>query len=78
MPVWLCGAKVERMYPLVATIGAAINITMLTYAGVASVGVSTDDAAVDDREELIRSLRYGFREVIGTPVIAGNPLTIRS
>mgnify|MGYP000906105718 FL=1 len=78
VPVWLCGAKVERMYPLVATIGAAINITMLTYAGVASVGVSTDDAAVDDREELIRSLRYGFREVIGTPVIAGNPLTIRS
>ena len=78
VPVWLCGAKVERMYPLVATIGAAINITMLTYAGVASVGISTDDAAVDDREELIRSLRYGFREVIGTPVLAGNPLTIRS
>ncbi len=78
VPVWLCGAKVERMYPLVATIGAAINITMLTYAGVASVGISTDDAAVDDREELVRSLRYGFREVIGTPVLAGNPLTIRS
>ncbi|TXH44912.1 MAG: DUF1298 domain-containing protein [Actinobacteria bacterium] len=78
VPVWLSGAKVERMYPLVATIGAAINITMLTYAGVASVGISTDDAAVDDREELVRSLRYGFREVIGTPVLAGNPLTIRS
>ena len=64
------------MYPLVATIGAAINITMLTYAGVASVGISTDDAAVDDRDELVRSLRYGFREVIGHPVIAGNPLTL--
>ncbi len=77
VPVWLAGARVERMYPLVATIGAAVNITMLTYAGVASVGISTDDAAVDDREELVRSLRYGFREVIGAPVIAGNPLTIR-
>jgi diacylglycerol O-acyltransferase / wax synthase len=77
VPVWLAGAKVERMYPLVATIGAAINITMLTYAGVASVGISTDDAAVDDREELVRSLRHGFREVTGAPVIAGNPLTIR-
>jgi len=32
---------------------------------------------VDDRDELIRSLRYGFREATGTPVIAGNPLTIR-
>ncbi len=76
VPVWLSGAKIERMYPLVATIGAAINITMLTYAGVASVGISTDDAAVDDRDELVRSLRYGFREVIGHPVIAGNPLTL--
>ncbi|MEZ5186271.1 MAG: wax ester/triacylglycerol synthase family O-acyltransferase [Candidatus Nanopelagicales bacterium] len=75
--VWLAGAGVERMYPLVATIGAAINVTMLTYNGVASVGISTDDAAVDDRDELVRSLRYGFRQVIGSPVIAGNPLTIR-
>jgi WS/DGAT/MGAT family acyltransferase len=77
IPVWLAGAKVERMYPLVGTIGAAINITMLTYNGIASVGVSTDDAAVDDRDELVRSLRHGFREVIGSPVLAGNPLTIR-
>ena len=48
---------------------------MLTYEGTASVGVSTDDAAVDDREELIDSLRSGFREVIGTAVLAGDPLT---
>jgi WS/DGAT/MGAT family acyltransferase len=77
VPVWLAGAQVERMYPLVATIGAAVNITMLTYNGIASVGVTTDDAAVDDRDELVRSLRHGFREVIGSPVLAGNPLTIR-
>jgi diacylglycerol O-acyltransferase len=77
VPVWLAGAKVERMYPLMGTVGAAINITMLTYNGVASVGMSTDDAAVDDRDELVRSLRYGFREATGTPVLAGNPLTIR-
>ena len=75
VPVWLAGAKIERMYPLVGTIGAAINVTMLTYEGTASVGVSTDDAAVDDREELIDSLRAGFREVIGTAVLAGDPLT---
>ena len=29
---------VKRMYPLVATIGAAVNVTMLTYNGIASVG----------------------------------------
>jgi len=75
VPVWLAGAKIERMYPLVGTIGAAINVTMLTYEGTASVGVSTDDAAVEDREELIASLRSGFGEVIGSAVLAGDPLT---
>lgn len=74
VPVWLAGAKAERMYPLVGTIGAAVSVTMLTYEGTASVGVSTDDAAVDDQEELIASLRYGFGEVIGTSVLAGDPL----
>jgi hypothetical protein len=77
IPVWLAGAQVVRMYPLVATIGAAVNVTMLTYNGTASIGVSTDDAAVDDREELIRCLRTGFRVVTGTPVAAGTPLTRR-
>ena len=77
VPVWMAGAQVERMYPLVATIGAAVNVTMLTYNGTASVGVSSDDAAVDDREELIRCLRLGFRTVTGASVAAGNPLTKR-
>ena len=77
VPVWLAGAKVERMYPLVGTIGAAINVTMLTYIGTASVGVSSDDAAVTDREQLMESLRHGFREVIGPKAITKDPLTAR-
>lgn len=75
VPVWLAGARVERMYPLVGTIGSAINVTMLTYDGVASVGISSDDAAVTDRRELIASLRHGFADVIGADVLAGDPLT---
>ena len=74
VPVWLAGAKVERMYPLVGTVGAAVNVTMLTYTDTASVGVSTDDAAVEDREELVESLRHGFEQVIDVPVPAGGPL----
>lgn len=77
VPVWMGGAQVLSMYPLVATIGAAVNVTMLTYNGTASVGVSTDDAAVDDREELVRCLRAGFRTVTGKPVPTGTPLTVR-
>ena len=76
IPVWLSGAKVERMYPLVGTIGAAINVTMLTYCGTASVGVSSDDAAVGgDREALLDSLRLGFREVVGESVLIGDPIS---
>ena len=75
VPVWLAGAQVERMYPLVGTIGAAINVTMLTYNGTANVGVSSDDAAVSDRKQLMESLRHGFREVIGPEALAGDPLS---
>lgn len=75
VPVWIAGAKIERMYPLVGTIGAAINVTMLTYEGIASVGVSSDDLAVGDRETLIYSLRSGFREAVGSAVLDGDPLT---
>ena len=75
VPVWLSGARVERMYPLVGTIGAAINVTMLTYNGTASVGVSSDDAAVGDRDQLMDSLRHGFSEVIGPEALTGDPLS---
>ena len=75
VPVWLAGARVERMYPLVGTIGAAINVTMLTYTDTASVGMSSDDAAVGDRAELLESLRVGFREVVGESAFIGDPIS---
>jgi WS/DGAT/MGAT family acyltransferase len=75
VPVWLAGAKVERMYPLVGTIGAAINVTMLTYTTTASVGMSSDDAAVGDRAQLLESLRVGFREVVGESALVGDPIS---
>lgn len=73
-PAWIAGAKIDRMYPLVATIGAAVNVTMLTYNGTASVGVSTDDAAVEDPDILLESLRRGFSDAIGIHVPASSPL----
>ncbi len=74
-PVWIGGARIERMYPLVATIGAAVNVTMLTYNGVASVGVSTDDAAVEDPDVLLEALRRGFADTIGEHVPASTPIS---
>ena len=75
VPVWIAGARIERMYPLVATIGAAVNITMLTYNGTASVGVSSDDAAVADPDVLLEALRQGFSDAIGEHVPATTPIS---
>ena len=48
---------------------------MLTYTDTASVGVSSDDSAIGDREQLMESLRHGFVAVIGPKALTGDPLS---
>jgi diacylglycerol O-acyltransferase / wax synthase len=74
MPVWIGGARVLAMYPMVGTIGAATNITLLSYAGRASLGISMDDAAIPDRELFVECLAAGLAEVVGHPVPTSDPL----
>lgn len=74
LPLWFAGAKVLRMYPLVGTVGAAVNVTMLTYNGHASVGISADDAAVEDLRLLSQCLRQGFTSVLGIQVVNEDPV----
>jgi len=66
VPLYLAGARMVAVYPLVATIGAAVSITMVTYDGHAFIGVSTDDRAVPDLATLVHDLRAGFAEITGT------------
>lgn len=80
VPVWLGGAHVERLYPLVPTVGAAVNITLLSYSGTwASIGVSMDDAAVVDPDAMMAALAAGFAEVGAAPAegaddpVSGSP-----
>jgi WS/DGAT/MGAT family acyltransferase len=68
-PLYLAGVQALGMWPLVATIGAAVNVTMVTYAGTACIGISADDLAVPDLQLLIDDLRQGFTDVIGEPVL---------
>lgn len=67
LPLFLAGVRVTEVYPLVATIGAAVNITMVTYDGDAYIGVSADDRAVTDLDDLVADLRAGFEGAIGCP-----------
>ncbi len=68
IPLFLAGVRMVAAYPLVATIGAAVNITMVTYDGQAYIGVSADDRAVSDLDELVVDRRAGVAVVTGGPV----------
>lgn len=68
VPLYLAGARMVAAYPLVATIGAAVNISMVTYDGSAFVGVSSDDRACTDLDDLVEDLRSGFATVTGAEV----------
>ncbi len=65
LPLYLAGVKMVAVYPLVATIGSAVNITMVTYDGTAYFGISADDRAVTDLPSLIVDLAAGFEAVTG-------------
>jgi WS/DGAT/MGAT family acyltransferase len=68
IPLYLAGARMLAAYPLVATIGSAANITMVTYDGSAFIGMSTDDRAITDPDALVEDLRAGFAAVTGAAV----------
>ncbi len=77
VPLYLAGARMVACYPLVATIGAAVNITMVTYDGVAYVGMSADDRAVGDLDALVEDIRGGFATVTGEPVGSADRYSVR-
>ncbi len=73
VPFYLAGSRLVGAYPLVATIGAAVNITMITYDRTAFVGVSADDRAVGDLDDLVADLRAGMAAMTGKPVGPADP-----
>lgn len=63
-PVYMSGARIERMYPFGPTAGAAVNITLFSYDGIAQVGINSDRAAVAEPRRLLSCLRAGFDEML--------------
>jgi len=62
--VYLAGARVERYVAFSPTIGASMNLTLLSYDGRCTVGVNVDSAAAGDGEVLLSCLAAGFEEVL--------------
>ena len=64
VPLFLCGTSVERIWALAPTMGSAVNVALISYAGTCGVGIVTDLAAVPDAEVLLRCMRESFDEVL--------------
>jgi len=64
VPLHLCGRPVEAMIPFGPLSGCAVNVTLLSHAGTAHIGVVSDPAAVSDADVLLCDLRRGFDRVM--------------
>jgi diacylglycerol O-acyltransferase / wax synthase len=64
-PVYLAGVRVRRYVAFGPTIGSAVNLTLLSYAGACAVGLNIDSSAVPDPDLFVECIRGGFDEVLG-------------
>lgn len=64
VPLFLAGASVERLIPFGPRVGSALNLTLLSYEGSASIGVNSDPDSVPDLRVLLDCLGDGFDEVL--------------
>jgi diacylglycerol O-acyltransferase len=72
--VFVGGARVDEFYAFGPTIGAALNVTLLSYCSTCFLGVNTDTGAIPDPDSLVDCLRAGFAEVVKVGVGAsGEP-----
>ena len=64
VPVWVGGAAVTMQYAFGPTIGAGVNVTLLTYQDTCALGVNADGGAIPDLPVFLECLVAGFDEVL--------------
>ncbi|WP_169810583.1 wax ester/triacylglycerol synthase domain-containing protein [Nocardia arthritidis] len=64
VPLYIAGARIDRMYSFGPTIGTAVNVTLTSHAGTCYVGINVDTAAIPDAETLTECLTAGFGAVL--------------
>lgn len=64
VPVFLAGQRVLGLWPLVSPVGTAVNVTLISYAGDALLGIVADEAAVPDIDVLAQDLRAGLKSML--------------
>jgi hypothetical protein len=64
IPVYLGGARVLMQYPFGPTIGAGVNVTLMTYVDTCALGINVDTGAIPDFDVFHACLVEGFDEVL--------------
>ncbi|MBJ7338139.1 wax ester/triacylglycerol synthase domain-containing protein [Mycolicibacterium sp.] len=64
VPVFLGGAGVLAQFGFGPTVGAAVNVTLLTYVDVCELGIDVDTGAIPDYQVFSDCLAAGFDEVL--------------
>jgi diacylglycerol O-acyltransferase / wax synthase len=64
VPVFLGGAAVRAQYAFGPTIGAAVNVTLISYVETCSLGINIDAGAIPDYDTFHECLVAGFDEVL--------------
>jgi diacylglycerol O-acyltransferase len=64
MPVFLAGAKVRMQYAFSPTIGAGLNVTLLSYVDTCALGINVDTGAIPDVDVFYDCLVAGFDDVL--------------
>jgi len=62
--MYFAGSLVSRMYAFAPPSGAALNVSLVSSAGRAYVGINLDAAAIPDSEKLTACLEDGFADVL--------------
>jgi hypothetical protein len=63
--LYVGGAAVRMQYGFGPTIGAGVNITLMTYRETCAIGINADSGAIPDFEVFLQCLVEGFDEVLG-------------
>ncbi|HUH72205.1 MAG TPA: wax ester/triacylglycerol synthase domain-containing protein [Mycobacterium sp.] len=64
VPVFLGGAPVRAQYAFGPTIGASVNVTLLTYVDTCGLGINVDTAAIPDYDVFHDAIVAGFDELL--------------
>ncbi|MEZ5157707.1 MAG: wax ester/triacylglycerol synthase family O-acyltransferase [Candidatus Nanopelagicales bacterium] len=78
IPVYFAGSQILRMLPYAPKAGAAVNCALMSYNGVAQVGVNIDTMSVPNPPELVADLRTGLEEIAALARSADTPTDSRT